>query len=78
MDSNVNENETQVGSTTTCGSERKYPRWKYARLPNEKDFNAIICIFCAKVTKGDIYRHKQHLVGRHRNDKKMYKMLSSC
>ena len=52
MDSNGNENETQVGSTTTCGSERKDPGWKYARLPNEKDLNTIICIFCDKVTKG--------------------------
>ena len=73
MDSNGNENETQVGSTTTCGSERKDPRWKYARLPNEQDLNAIIYIFCDKVTKGDIYRHKQHLVGGHRNAKKCTK-----
>ena len=73
MDSNDNENETQVGSTTTCGSERKDPGWKYARLPNEQDLNTIICIFCDKVTKGGIYRHKQHLVGGHRNAKKCTK-----
>ena len=41
MDSN--ENETQVGST--CGSERKDPRWKYPMLPNEEDLNTFICIF---------------------------------
>ena len=69
MDSNGNENETQVGFTTTCGSERKDPRWKYTRLPNEKYLNTIIGIFCDKVTKGGIYRHKQHLVGGHRNAK---------
>ena len=63
MDSN--ENETQVGST--CGSERKDPGWKYPMLPNEEDLNTFICIFCDKVTKGGIYRHKQHLVGGHRN-----------
>ena len=69
MDFNVN--ETQVGST--CGSERKDPRWKYARLPNEKDLNTIICIFWDKVTKGCTYRHKQHLVDGHRNAKKCTK-----
>ena len=73
MDSNGNENETQVVSTTTCGSERKYSGWKYARLPNEQDLNTIVCIFCDKVTKGGIYRHKQHLVGGHRNAKKCTK-----
>ena len=51
MDSNGNENETQVGSTTTCGSEIKDPEWKYARLPNEQDLNTLICIFYDKVTK---------------------------
>ena len=54
MNSNGNENETQVGSTTTRGSERKYPGWKYVQLPNEKDLNTIICIFCDKVTKRGI------------------------
>ena len=73
MDSNGIENETQVGSTTTCGSERKDRGWKYARLPNEQDLNTIICIFCDKVTKGGIYRHKQCFVGGHRNAKKCMK-----
>ena len=76
MNSNGNENETQVGSTTTCGSEIKDPRWKYAWLPNEPDLNTIICIFCDKVTKGGIYRHKQHLVGGHRNAKKYMKCFN--
>lgn len=43
-----NESETQVGSS---GSGRKDLRWKYARLPNEKDFNTIDYIFCDKVPK---------------------------
>ena len=73
MDSNGNKNQAQVGSTTTCGSERKDPGWKYARFPNEQDLNTIICIFCDKVTKGSIYRHKQRLVGGHRNAKKCTK-----
>ena len=50
-----NESETQVDSNA---SERRDPRWNYARLVNEKDLNTIICIFCDKVTKGGIYRHK--------------------
>ena len=51
-------------------SGRKDPRWKYARLLNEKDTSKLICIFCGKVTKGGIYRQKQHLVGGFRNLKK--------
>ena len=39
-------------------SGRKDPRWKYVRLLNEKDTSTLICIFCDKVTKGDIYRQK--------------------
>ena len=39
----------------------------------KKDLNTIICIFCDKVTKEDIYRHKQHLVGGYRNAKKCRK-----
>ena len=65
-----NESETQVDSSA---SGRKDPGWKYVRLVNEKDLNTIICIFCEKVTKGGIYRHKQHLVGGYRNAKKCKK-----
>ncbi|RVW13610.1 hypothetical protein CK203_088822 [Vitis vinifera] len=65
-----NESETQVDSSA---SGRRDPRWKYDRLVNEKDLNTIICIFCDKVTKGGIYRHKQHLVGGYRNAKKCRK-----
>ena len=61
-----NESETQVDSSA---SGRRDPGWKYARLSNEKDLNTI-CIFCDKVTKWGIYRHKQHLVGGYRNAKK--------
>ena len=71
MDSN--ENKTQVG--LICGSERKDTEWKYARLPNEKYLNTIIYIFCDKITKGDIFKHKQHLVSGHRNAKKCTKCL---
>ena len=52
--------EVQVDSSA---SGRKDPRRKYACLPNEKDLNTVICIFYDKVTKGGIYRHKQHLIG---------------
>ena len=53
MDSNGNENETQVGSTTTCGSERKDPRWEYARLPYEQDD---LVFDDAYLTWGDVAR----------------------
>ena len=62
-----NESETQVDYNS---SGKRDPRWKYARLVNEKNLNTIICIFCDKVTKWGIYRHKQHLVGGYRNAKK--------
>ena len=65
-----NESETQVDSSA---SGRRDPGWKYGRLVNEKDLNTIICIFCDKVTKGGIYRHKQHLVSGYRNAKKCRK-----
>ncbi|RVW62502.1 hypothetical protein CK203_064010 [Vitis vinifera] len=67
-----NESETQVDSSA---SGRRDPGWKYGRLVNEKDLNTIICIFCDKVTKGGIYRHKQHFVGGYRNAKKCRKCL---
>ena len=66
-----NESETQVDSSA---SGRRDPGQKYARLVNEKDLNTIMCIFCDKVTKGGIYRHK-HLVGGYRNAKKYRKCL---
>ncbi|XP_059661220.1 uncharacterized protein LOC132307463 isoform X3 [Cornus florida] len=46
---------------------RKDPAWNYSHLENPKDTNAITCNFCAKVTKGGIYRAKQHLAGGYRN-----------
>ncbi|XP_059632352.1 uncharacterized protein LOC132274986 [Cornus florida] len=46
---------------------RNDPAWNYSHLENPKDTNAVTCNFCAKVTKGDIYRAKQHLAGGYRN-----------
>ena len=65
-----NESETQVNSSA---SGRRNLRWKYAHWVNEKDLNTIIYIFCDKVTKWGIYRHKQHFVGGYRNAKKCRK-----
>ena len=65
-----NESKTQADSSA---SGRKDPGWKYARLPNEKNLNTIICICCDKVTKWGIYKHIQHLVGGYRNAKKCRK-----
>ena len=65
-----NESETQVDYGA---NGRRDLEWKYVHLVNEKDLNIIICIFCDKVTKGGIYKHKQHLVGGYRNVKKCIK-----
>ncbi|TYK26052.1 hypothetical protein E5676_scaffold1185G00050 [Cucumis melo var. makuwa] len=48
-------------------SSKKDPAWKYGRLQNEQDINTFVCGFCSKVTKGGVYRLKQHLVGGYRN-----------
>lgn len=67
------------------------PKWKYSHLLHEQEFNGLqngnilvyymnmnstlMCIFCDKVTKGGIYRSKQHLVGGYRNVNKHTKCL---
>lgn len=48
-------------------SSRKDPAWKYGQLQNDQDKNTFVCGFCSKVTKGGVYRMKQHLVGGYRN-----------
>ena len=65
-----NESKTQLDSSA---SGRRDFGWKYARLLNEKYWNAIIFIFYDKVTKWGIYKHKQHHVGGYRNAKKCRK-----
>ena len=67
-----NESETQVDSSA---SGRRDPEWNYAHLLNEKKLNTIICICCDKITKWDIYKHKQHLVDGYGNAKKCRKCL---
>ena len=62
--------DKEIEVEVEAASGRKDPGWKYACLLNEKDTNTLICIFCDKVTKGGIYRQKQHLVGGFRNSKK--------
>ncbi|XP_059658609.1 uncharacterized protein LOC132304927 [Cornus florida] len=56
---------------------RKDPAWNYSHLENPNDTNAVTCNFCAKVTKGDIYRAKQHLAGGYRNVSACTRCLSS-
>ncbi|TXG48622.1 hypothetical protein EZV62_024497 [Acer yangbiense] len=41
--------------------------WQYFDCPDPKDKNTTKCKFCNKVSKGGIYRGKQHLVGGFRN-----------
>ncbi|XP_052170572.1 uncharacterized protein LOC127786893 isoform X2 [Diospyros lotus] len=53
----------------SSSSGRKDPTWKYNTLPDPKDINCLKCNFCGKITKGGVYRAKQHLVGGYRNAK---------
>ncbi|XP_052178007.1 uncharacterized protein LOC127791885 isoform X2 [Diospyros lotus] len=53
----------------SSSSGRKDPAWKYNTLPDPKDINCLKCNFCGKITKGGVYRAKQHLVGGYRNAK---------
>jgi len=46
--------------------QRKDP-WKYHSLVDPKDINTFKCNFCGKLTKGGVYRAKQHLAGGYRN-----------
>ena len=48
--------DKEIEVEVAAASGRKDPRWKYACLINEKDTSTLICIFCDKVTKRDIYR----------------------
>ncbi|XP_020082516.1 uncharacterized protein LOC109706122 [Ananas comosus] len=45
------------------------PAWKYVSLADNKVKNDLTCNFCGKVTRGGIYRAKQHIVGGFRNAK---------
>ena len=63
--------DKEIEVEVKAASGRKDPRWKYAHLLNEiKDTSTLNCIFCDKVTKGSIYKQKQHLVGGFSNSKK--------
>ncbi|XP_060191665.1 uncharacterized protein LOC132621420 [Lycium barbarum] len=39
------------------------PAWKYGKKLSETNRTAVMCLFCDKITKGGIFRHKQHLIG---------------
>ncbi|KAL6559467.1 hypothetical protein OROGR_004584 [Orobanche gracilis] len=43
--------------------------WNYVRMLKPPQTNDLVCNFCEKVTRGGIYRAKQHLAGGHRNVK---------
>ncbi|KAM4094026.1 hypothetical protein ACB094_06G164000 [Castanea mollissima] len=42
-------------------------------MANVEDKNAVTCLFCNKVTKGDIHREKQHQIGNFKNSTKCLK-----
>ncbi|XP_052171981.1 uncharacterized protein LOC127787936 [Diospyros lotus] len=52
---------------SSSAGRRKDPAWKYHSLVNPKDLNTFKCNFCGKLTKGGVYRAKQHLAGGYRN-----------
>ncbi|MCR2848065.1 hypothetical protein, partial [Heyndrickxia coagulans] len=69
----TNESDTHVSGSNASSNERRDPGWKHARLLDGKDVTKIVCIYCDKIMRGDIYRHKQHLVGGYRNAAKCKK-----
>ncbi|KAI7728266.1 hypothetical protein M8C21_020908 [Ambrosia artemisiifolia] len=58
--------EGELASSQTRSND---PGWKYNILKDKNDKNSVTCIFCSKVTRGGIYRAKQHQIGGHRNAK---------
>ncbi|XP_057964619.1 uncharacterized protein LOC131155470 [Malania oleifera] len=63
-----------MDSSSGCeASAKKDPAWKYAHLEDKKNRNNLTCNFCAKVTRGGIFRAKQHIVGGFRNVKECSK-----
>ena len=56
-----------MDSSTASSLSRKDPAWKYATLTSPNNKNDLKCNFCGKVSKGGVYRAKQHLVGGFRN-----------
>lgn len=64
------------GSGSSSVQSRVDSGWKYVRQTNMVNKNDMICNFCKKVTKGGIYRAKQHIVGGFRNTKACLKCPS--
>lgn len=56
-----------MDSNSSSSHLRKDPAWKYASLLNPDNKNDMKCNFCGKISKGGVYRAKQHLVGGFRN-----------
>ncbi|KAF2292499.1 hypothetical protein GH714_024588 [Hevea brasiliensis] len=59
--------ESEASTTAKTDNSNKDPAWKYVHLVNPNNRNDVACNFCSKVTKGGIFRAKQHLVGGFRN-----------
>ncbi|XP_021836188.2 uncharacterized protein [Spinacia oleracea] len=57
---------SNTGTPSTGSSGAYEPAKKYGK-PDPNNKNNWTCIFCGKVTKGGVYRLKQHLVGGFRN-----------
>lgn len=61
------ENSTAAFGSLSESSAKKDHGWKYVYLLKPPSTNDLVSNFCDKVTKGGIYRAKQHLVGEHQN-----------
>ncbi|XP_057984783.1 uncharacterized protein LOC110670460 [Hevea brasiliensis] len=59
--------ESEASTAAKTDNSNKDPAWKYVHLVNPNNRNDVACNFCSKVTKGGIFRAKQHLVGGFRN-----------
>src|SRR5436189_79376 len=53
--------------SSVSSSDKKDPAWDHFYLQNPNDKKALTCNYCNKVSKRDVYRAKQHLVGGCRN-----------
>ncbi|GAB2286270.1 hypothetical protein Dimus_039755 [Dionaea muscipula] len=54
-------------SSNRATSSKKDPAWEHMTCVNPNSTNDLKCNWCGKVTKGGIFRAKQHLAGGYRN-----------
>ncbi|KAH7658191.1 Ribonuclease H-like protein [Dioscorea alata] len=65
----------EMGASSGHVRNKKDPTWKYNFLSDPNDPNTVTYMFCPKITKGRIFRAKQHQIGNFRNAKSCLKVL---